>query len=922
MRFAKLAVVCLYATLALAAVAPGSAAGAFGFSSFDVEFQDPYGDSAPDPSEIGARPSTTQAGGRVDLVTSFTFNTAPGPITDETLKDIEVDLPPGLFGDFSAVPDCTTAKLVELDGFCNPAAQVGVLIFDPGKPPIRLPVYKMATGSDEAGVLGVNFFGALVKVDVTARSEEDHGLRVTIRNLNQGAAIFGMKLVIWGVPADPVNDPNRFGPGGTGISAQIEPAPLLSLPPRCDAPLVTTVHADSWQHPGRRQADGSADLSDPSWVSVSDDGPTLIGCDALDFQPSLKARPTADRADVPTGLDVDLEVPQRKDPEGLATAHVRDVVVRLPEGLVVNPAAANGLAVCNPAQIGLTSATGSGRPSFDSAPADCPAAARIGTASVEASGIADPLSGPVFVADPYRNPFGDLLSVYAVVEGHGVRIKLAGRVSADPRSGRLEISFEEAPQLAFESLELDLFGGPLAPLSTPAACGEYATTATITPWSAPDSGPPATSVDRYAIRRGPPSSGCAPSAGLLPLAPAFEAGAVAPIAGARTPFVVNLRRGDGTRRFSALSFSPPPGLIARLAGTASCADGTLAVAATRTGTEEGTAPSCPTASEIGHVHIAAGVGPTPYNVSGKVYLAGPYKGAPLSLAAVVPALAGPFDLGTIVVRSALDVDPRTARISARSDPFPTLLKGIPLDLRSISLRLDKPGFTINPTSCDPATVDGALFPVIGDPVGLSDRFQVAECGRLGFKPRLALKLSGPTHRSAYPKLRVVVTMPRHSRANLAEVALTLPKTEYLASTHIGAICGRADYASESCPARSVRGRAKVWSPLLDQPLSGPVYLRSSDRPLPDLVASLDGQIHLDLEGRIDSDRARLRSSFSAPDVPISKVVLTLKGGRKGLLVNNSELCRARPRAAVEFTGHNGKQRFSKPLVKADCGKRQ
>jgi hypothetical protein len=400
----------------------------------------------------------------------------------------------------------------------------------------------------------------------------------------------------------------------------------------------------------------------------------------------------------------------------------------------------------------------------------------------------------------------------------------------------------------------------------------------------------------------------------------MDAGTISPGAGAYSPLVVNLRREDGSQQFSSVGLTLPPGLSGRLAALSYCPEHALAAARANGGVDEQAAPSCPATARIGSAILGVGAGTTPYYASGQAYLAGPYRGAPISLAIVTPAVAGPFDLGTIVVRIALYVDAESAQITVKSDSIPAILKGIPLDVRSIAIRLDRPNFTLNPTNCDPMAVAATVNGAGGAASSLSNRFQVGGCAGLGFKPELSVGFSGaPTPRGGHPEMRAVLRA-RPGDANIGGAAIVLPKTEYLDNSHIQTICTRARFAIRSCPTRSIYGYAKAWSPLLDEPLRGPVYLRSSDGKLPDLVAALDGQIRINLVGHIDSVRGRIRNTFAAlPDVPVSKFELTMKGGRRGLLVNNTQLCRAAPRAGVFFRGQNGKTHRARPAVKVGCG---
>jgi hypothetical protein len=533
-----------------------------------------------------------------------------------------------------------------------------------------------------------------------------------------------------------------------------------------------------------------------------------------------------------------------------------------------------------------------------------------------------PLPGSVYVATPHDNPFDSLLAIYIAVDDpiSGVIVKLAGHVEADPQTGRLTTTFDDNPQLPFEDFKLKFFDGATAPLRTPAVCGTYATTSSLTPWSAPQSGPPDTPSDTYAIDQGPNGSGCATSEGAQANSPAFDAGTVTPVAGAYSPFVVNLHRDDGSQQFSSVTLTPPPGLVGKLTGIPYCPDAALAVAATKAGKAEQANPSCPAASQVGSVVAGAGAGPAPYHAQGHAYLTGPYKGAPLSLAIVTPAVAGPFDLGTVVVRTALYVDPESAQITAKSDPIPRILQGIPLDVRSIQIKMDRPDFTLNPTNCDPMIVSGTALSVLGHPAALAERFQVGQCAGLEFRPRLSFRLRGKTRRGGHPALRAVLTMPPGG-ANITGTSVALPHSEFLEQSHIRTICTRVQFAANACPAGAIYGRARAITPLLDQPLEGPVYLRSSSNPLPDLVADLNGQIHVVLKGRIDSVHGGIRTTFgSVPDAPVTRFVLSMRGGKKGLLVNSRDICKRVNRATVKFDAQNGKIADFRPALRAQCGK--
>jgi hypothetical protein len=385
---------------------------------------------------------------------------------------------------------------------------------------------------------------------------------------------------------------------------------------------------------------------------------------------------------------------------------------------------------------------------------------------------------------------------------------------------------------------------------------------------------------------------------------------------------MKLTRADGQQELSSVSVTTPPGFAAVLKGVSYCSATQIAASEAVSGKDEIARPSCPPVSEVGTVNATAGPGTEPVAVSGKAYLAGPYKGAPLSLAIITPAVAGPFDLGNVVVRAALYVNPVTAQLTAKTDPLPQILEGVPLRIRSIAVNIDRSNFAVNPTNCEPMTVAATVNGASGASANVSSRFQVGDCEALDFKPKLSMQFTGPTNRNAYPKLKAVLA-PREGDANIGRAVVTLPKTEFLEQAHIRTVCTRVQFAAKACPAGSVYGYARAWSPLLDQPLQGPVYLRSSDHQLPDLVASLDGQIHVDVVGRIDSVHARIRNTFEmVPDAAVNKFELTMQGGKKGLLVNNTELCKTKPRVRAQFTGQNGKTHETSPVVKTDCGKKK
>jgi hypothetical protein len=582
---------------------------------------------------------------------------------------------------------------------------------------------------------------------------------------------------------------------------------------------------------------------------------------------------------------------------------------------------------------------------FTKPPDDCPDAAKIGAVQVstpllgqrnadneiqrnpDGSVIPEPIAGSLYLAKPFANPFGSLLALYLTVDDPktGVVAKLAGEIHADPKTGQLSTAFSESPQLPIETFSAEIFKGPRAALRTPPACSTYSTKAELRPWSAPDV-PDVALADPFALTAAPSGGACPTTAAGAPNAPGFEAGTITPQAGAYSPFVLRVSRPDGSQPLAGFEATLPAGLTAKLAGVPACSEAQIAAAKAREKPDQGAleqaSPSCPAASEIGSVDAAAGAGPTPLHVGGRVYLAGPYKGAPLSAAIVTPALAGPFDLGTVVVRAAIYLDRDTALVRTVSDPLPQILEGIPLDLRSATVRLGRPSFTLNPTSCEPKSVLATATSLFGQAASLSNPFQVGGCKPLPFKPKLSIHLFGPTHRGAHPSLRAVF-QAKPGEANTARIVIALPRSAFIDQAHFRTICTRVQFAADQCPAGSVYGHIKAISPLLDYHLEGPIYLRSSVHKLPDVVAALRGPpsqpIEIDLDGRVDTVDGGLRTTFeSVPDAPVTKAIVTLQGGKKGLFQNSTNICKGAHRASLKLTAQSGRFFESEPALKADC----
>jgi hypothetical protein len=740
------------------------------------------------------------------------------------------------------------------------------------------------------------------------RTASDYGVTATVAGASGVVSLVGAETILWGNPASSIHDKQRLtsleanicetaceAPGGERASTipLAERKSFMTNPSGCQSGEVGFA-VKSYQS--------------PSVLAASAPLPPITQCEGLAFEPRLEARPTTDVAAAPTGLKSTVAIPQHLGEEERATATMREARVTLPEGMTINPAAADGLAVCSDSQVHF----------HEEADAQCPAASKLGLLEIKSPDLPLPLRGAVYQRSPQGK--GNLFGLWLVSDELGLHVKIPGRVEPDPATGQLTAVFSDLPQVPTEEIDLDIWGGARAPLKNPDACGTYKTTSQLYPHS---NDPPATPSDTYQIDRGPGGGPCSGSQAQEPNSPGFSAGTARPIAGLYSPMLVKLHREDGSQPFGALDVTLPPGLLGRLAGVAECPDAALAGAAQKSGTEERAIPSCPAASLLGTVSVAAGAGPSPFWTKGGAYLAGPYKGAPLSLAVITPALAGPFDLGTVVVRSALHVDRETAQISVESDPLPKVLEGVALNLRAVVVQVDREGFTRNGTSCEPLAFSGTLTSIFGNPAPLAARFQLAECAALAFKPSLALKLRGKTTRRAHPALRAVLRMPRANQANIAQAQVTLPHGEFLDQSHIQNVCTQALFKGKGCPRSSVLGHATAYSPLLDKPLAGPVYLMAGfGHQLPDVAADLNGQIRVLLHGKVDTGASGgIRTTFEVvPDAPVSKFVLSLDGGRKGLLQNSEDICASPQRATATFTAHNGRVVTLHPVPRAACPK--
>jgi hypothetical protein len=847
----------------------------------------------------------TQAAGHPDFgITDFTLNTLPGPegaigFPQGFVKEIVVDTPEGLSVNPEAAPQCTVKELEET--LCPPASQVGVnyLTVAAASPPcgpvppgkcanarVALPVYNLVPFDGVPSMVGFQTSFKHEVFIVGSLSPVDQHVTFTISDIDPPGAesppIIGSRLVFNGKAGD-----------GT----------YLTMPSNCGPGQTSTLTVDS-QGPPYEAAPASSDQkSFTTSVGAS-------GCTSVPFKPTIAVSTTGGAVDSPLPTTVDVGIPFDAK-EAIANSYLKNVKVVLPEGMGINPSSANGLATCTEEQFGKGT----------NDPITCPDASKIGTVEVQTPSLpADSLTGTVYVGQPLKNGPGAASSgeqfrifIHAGSVRYGVNVRLIGKITPNPTTGQLTAVVEDNPQATFSNFLLHLDGGPKGTLTSPNTCGPNETTTDLTPWSGnADQNTPKSS---FALTSLPGGGSCPKTLAERPFAPAYTAKSDSSKAGAYSPFRVSLTRPDGQQELKVVNVTLPKGLTGKLAGIPYCSDASLAAAAANSGKAEAASSSCPSASQIGTTSTAAGSGTAPFKIAGKAFLAGPYKGAALSMAVITPGVAGPYDIGTVVVRVALIVNPETAQINAVSDPIPNVFGGVKLDVRSVVVDLDRSQFMLNPTNCNPGATAGVLNggganptdPASFSSYAVNAPYQATECTSLGFKPKLYTKLFGPTKRAKNPRIRAILEA-REGDANLSRAALTLPHSLFLDQSHIKTVCTRVQLAAKACPQNSVYGQAEAKSPLLDGKLKGPVYLVSSSDKLPNLVADLRGQVNIQLRGVISSKRGALKTVFpTVPDVPVKKFILNMRGGKKSLLVNSTNTCNKAQLAALNLGGQNGKK---------------
>jgi hypothetical protein len=915
--------------------------------------------------EEGGAP-TTQAGAHpFQLNTTITLNQnadldPPGSLKPEATpvaltKDLHFKLPPGLIGNPTPIAQCTTAQFFAghngIENSCPPDTVVGVAVATVQEPAtlgtatFTEPVFNLEPRVGEPARFGfiVEQANSPVFIDTAVRTGGDYGITVSATNITQTAAFLSSEVTFWGVPGDSRHDKQR----GWGClyearqvhetfypctpAAQQHPAPFLSLPTSCTAALGTSVEGDSWVQP-----ENILEFS-----GEFEPAQALDGCNRLQFAPQIKVAPDGEQASKPTGLTVDVHVPQEVNTNagGLASSNVKDITVQFPEGVVLNPAAADGLLACSEGQVGFLGAKGAQEEFLFTSTlpqAFCPDASKIGTVAIKSPLLppGQPVKGSLYLATPApngeagNNPFNSLVSMYIVAEDpiSGTLVKLPGSVSLNQATGQITATFDNNPQLAFEDAEIHLFGGERAPLATPSHCGTYTSTATFTPWSGT---PPVSSQSSFLVTSGPNGGPCPPAA--LPFSPSLAAGTTNNNAGAFSPLSTTISREDGNQNIDKVQLHMPAGLSGILSGIPLCAEA------------QANAGSCSQASEIGHTVVSVGLGGDPFSVvGGEVFLtqkiAGSPADAPFGLSIVNPAVAGPFNLGKVIVRATIEVDPHTAQLTVTTTEIPHILDGVPLQIKHVNVTIDRPGFTFNPTNCSKTAVTGNIGSVEGASSAVAVPFQVTNCASLKFAPKFSVSTKGKNSKAGGATLIAKLSYPQGpagTYANLTRVKVDLPKQLPSRLTTLQKACTNAQFELNpaNCPKASKIGFAKVTTPLLPVPLEGPaIFVSHGGEAFPSLTMVLQGYgVTVDLVGTtfISSKGITSTTFKTVPDVPFNNFQLTLPQGKFSALAANVptkahySLCGQTLTMPTEFLAQNGtKLNQSTKVSVTGCAKKK
>jgi hypothetical protein len=863
------------------------------------------------PADFGVAPggvvvatSTRQAGAHPDVTANFTITTSRTEVATGDIKDVRADLPPGLVGNTVGLPRCTTAAAAERS--CPRDTIVGVATVD-ARTPFRFegipellhfvdPIYNIAPSPGEPAAFIFLPAGEPVRLDTSLLSDGDYAIRVTASDLTEADPVFDSTVTVWGVPSEhsgpgPISgDVLKGGLGGP--LADASRVPLLTNPTQCSSSLTGRIEVDEWGAPGAFSGESS---------SLG----TLTDCGALTFSGSMSMLPDTLEAGAPAGYDFNLHVPQVNDPDGLSQPNVKRVVTALPMGTVVSPSSAVGLKACSDDEFfGPVSERGLEQPAK---PGDCPVDSQVGTVSIRTPALELPLTGDVYLATPDCEPCspgdaqdGKMVRLFVQVVGEGesgIVVKLEGHASLNQQTGQLTATFDNNPQLPFSDLKLTLGGGSRATLANPRVCGPVSTTFDMTPWSSPFTTDVLTSSP-FEINQGCISSQFNPS---------FVAGTTNIQAGEYTLFTLSFGRDDADEFLNGLQMQMPAGLLGSLTGIPLCKE------------PEASRGTCSEASLIGHTQVLTGPGQTPFLVTGgKVFLTEGYKGAPFGLSIVVPAKAGPFTLsgttgaGSVVVRAAINVDPHTVALTITSDPLPTALDGIPLQLKVVNVTIDRPGFTFNPTSCAKTAITGTLSSKESGGAHVSSPFQATNCAGLGFKPGFKVSTSGKTSRTNGASLDAKLSYPTGAKyANIAKVKVDLPRQLPSRLTTLQKACPSATFNTNPalCPKDSVVGIARASTPILPVQLAGPAYFVShGGEAFPNLIVVLQGYgVRVDLVGDTFINKAGITSSTfnQVPDVPVSSFELYLPEGHDSALAANGNLCNSKLTMPTAFVAQNG-----------------
>jgi hypothetical protein len=863
-----------------------------------------------DPGQcLGSTPEKlfTQAAGHPNYgITDFKINTFPlgsqvAGFPTSFLQRIQVDTPEGLSVNPEAAAKCQITQLITLECPVSslvginyltvaaespaPTCQAGPLKGQCAQARVALPVYNLEPFDGTPSMVGFMTEGGPTYI-VGSLSPVDQHVTFTISNIHPPSAasppIIESRLVFFSAKATNLN------PFADGT--------YLTMPSNCAGGQVSELNLTA-----QDATTASASYTTPSGAS---------GCENVPFEPEIEVTADGSKSvDSPEATTVDVGLPFDPD-AAVANSYLKVAKVTLPEGMGINPSAGNTITSCSDDQFHY----------HTNLAVECPSASRIGTVDIETPGLPEgSITGDVYVGAPLKNGPGAFESgeqfrifIYAHSVRYGVNLRLEGKVTPNATTGQLTAVVPENPQATFEEFSLHFNGGDNGVLTSASTCGTNTTTTEFTPWSGnPDHNKP---TAKTALTSVPGGGACPTSLAARKFVPSYSAVPATTSAAQFTSFKFHIGRSDGEQELKAVNVTLPKGLTGKLAGIPYCSEADLAAAAASTGKAQLAKSSCSSASQIGTATTAAGTGGTPLSLNGNVYLAGPYKGAPLSLAVITPAVAGPYDLGTVVVRAALNVNPATAQINAVSDPIPNVFGGVKLDIRSIDLDMNRSQFMLNPTGCAAGATAGTISGGGSNPASssgwssysVSAPFQATGCPLLGFKPTLSARIFGPTKRAKNPRISVTVKA-KQGQANIARTALNLPHSLFLDQSHIKTVCTRVQLAAQQCPASSVYGSAEATSPLLANSLSGPVYLVSSQNKLPDLLVDLRGQVNIQLDGVITSKHGGPKTVFGElPDVPLSTFVLNMKGGKKSLLQNSANLCKGKQLAILNMKGQNGK----------------